>query len=160
MLYSTWGTPRSKYINYYKLIFNSLLHKKNEGHTLLPNKIANLDIYEIIIYTFIEYISINKLLPDLSFNYLSDNIRCPKCSYGNISSSNAPISKDLKEEIAELINEGYSNEEIFDLMEKRYGDYVILKTDLEDNKTLFLAPLMILIISILLVTTYTIKKSK
>jgi cytochrome c-type biogenesis protein CcmH/NrfF len=45
-------------------------------------------------------------------------------------------------------------------MEKRYGDYVILKTDLEDNKTLFLVPLMILIISILLVTTYTIKKSK
>ena len=93
-------------------------------------------------------------------NYLSDNIRCPKCSYGNISSSNAPISKDLKEEIAELINTGYSNEEIFDLMEKRYGDYVILKTDLDDNKTLFLVPLMILIISILLVTTYTIKKSK
>ena len=93
-------------------------------------------------------------------NYLSDNIRCPKCSYGNISSSNAPISKDLKEEIAELINIGYSNEEIFDLMEKRYGDYVILKTDLKDNKTLFLVPLMILIISILLVTTYTIKKSK
>ena len=93
-------------------------------------------------------------------NYLSDNIRCPKCSYGNISSSNAPISKDLKEEIAELINTGYSNEEIFDLMEKRYGDYVILKTDLDDNKTLFLIPLMILIISILLVTTYTIKKSK
>ena len=93
-------------------------------------------------------------------SYLSDNIRCPKCSYGNISSSNAPISKDLKEEIAGLINEGYSNDEIFDLMEKRYGDYVILKTDLEDNKTLFLVPLMILIISILLVTTYTIKKSK
>ena len=93
-------------------------------------------------------------------NYLSDNIRCPKCSYGNISSSNAPISKDLKEEIAELIREGNTNDEIFDLMEKRYGDYVILKTDLKDNKTLFLVPLMILIISILLVTTYTIKKSK
>ena len=93
-------------------------------------------------------------------SYLSDNIRCPKCSYGNISSSNAPISKDLKEEIANLIEAGYSNDEIFNLMEERYGDYVILKTNIEDNKTLFLMPLMILIISILLVTTYTIKKSK
>ena len=37
--------------------------------------------------------------------YLADNIRCPKCSYGNISSSNAPISKDLKKEIASLIND-------------------------------------------------------
>jgi len=93
-------------------------------------------------------------------NYLSDNIRCPKCSYGNISSSNAPISKDLKEEIAQLINDGYSNDEIFNLMEERYGEYVILKTDIDDNKTLFLVPLMVLIISILLVTTYTIKKTK
>lgn len=92
-------------------------------------------------------------------NYLSDNIRCPKCSYGNISSSNAPISKDLKEEIAQLINDGYSDDEIFNLMEDRYGEYVILKTDIDDNKTLFLVPLMVLIISILLVTTYTIKKN-
>ena len=61
--------------------------------------------------------------------YLSDNIRCPKCTYGNISSSNAPISKDLKEEIAELIIVGYSDQEIFNLMEDRYGEYVILKTD-------------------------------
>ena len=61
--------------------------------------------------------------------YLSDNIRCPKCTYGNISSSNAPISKDLKEEIAELIIIGYSDQEIFNLMEDRYGEYVILKTD-------------------------------
>jgi len=94
------------------------------------------------------------------FYKLIKEIRCPKCTSGSLASSNAPISKDLKEEIAELINIGYSNEEIFDLMEKRYGDYVILKTDLKDNKTLFLVPLMILIISILLVTTYTIKKSK
>jgi len=92
--------------------------------------------------------------------YLADNIRCPKCSYGNISSSNAPISKDLKKEIASLINEGYSDQEIFDLMQYRYGDYILLDTNIEDNKSIFLIPLMILVISILLVTTYTIRKSK
>jgi len=92
--------------------------------------------------------------------YLADNIRCPKCSYGNISSSNAPISKDLKKEIASLINEGYSDQEIFDLMQDRYGDYILLDTNIEDNKSIFLIPLMILVISILLVTTYTIRKSK
>ena len=92
--------------------------------------------------------------------YLADNIRCPKCSYGNISSSNAPISKDLKKEIASLINEGYSDQEIFDLMQDRYGDYILLDTNIEDNKSIFLIPLVVLIISILLVTTYTIRKSK
>ena len=93
-------------------------------------------------------------------DYLADNIRCPKCSYGNINSSNAPISKDLKQEIASLIKEGYSNDEIFEFMEERYGNYVILKTDINENKTLFLIPLIVLLISILLVTTYTIKRSK
>ncbi len=92
--------------------------------------------------------------------YLSDNIRCPKCTYGNISSSNAPISKDLKEEIAELIIIGYSDQEIFNLMEDRYGEYVILKTDLNKNRSLFIIPLIVLLISILLISTYTIKKSK
>ena len=92
--------------------------------------------------------------------YLSDNIRCPKCTYGNISSSNAPISKDLKEEIAELIIIGYSDQEIFNLMEDRYGEYVILKTHLGKNRSLFIIPLIVLLISILLISTYTIKKSK
>lgn len=92
--------------------------------------------------------------------YLADNIRCPKCSYGNISSSNAPISKDLKNEIASLINEGYSDQEIFDLMQDRYGEYILLDTNIEDNKSIFLIPLVVLVISILLVTTYTIRKSK
>ena len=93
-------------------------------------------------------------------DYLSEIIRCPICSYGNINSSNAPISKDLKQEIANLIGEGYTDDEIFNLMEERYGNYVILKTDINENKTLFLFPLMVLLISILLVTTYTIKRSK
>ena len=93
-------------------------------------------------------------------DYLSENIRCPKCSYGNINSSNAPISKDLKQEIANLIEEGFTNDEIFNLMEERYGNYVILKTDINENTTLFLIPLMVLLISILLVTTYTIKRSR
>ena len=92
--------------------------------------------------------------------YLADNIRCPMCSYGKLSSSTAPISQDIKKEIASLINEGYSDQEIFDFMQERYGDYILLNTNIEDNKSIFLIPLVILVISILLVTTYTIRKSK
>ena len=69
-------------------------------------------------------------------------------------------SKDLKQEIANLIAEGFTDDEIFNLMEERYGNYVILRTDINENKSLFLIPLMVLLISILLVTTYTIKRSR
>ncbi|MBH37099.1 MAG: cytochrome C biogenesis protein [Gammaproteobacteria bacterium] len=93
-------------------------------------------------------------------NYLSDNIRCPKCSYGNISSSNAPISKDLKNEIALLIEQGFTNEEIFQKMQDRYGSYILLNSIEDEKMPIYLIPLIALIISIFAVTTYTIKKSK
>ena len=93
-------------------------------------------------------------------NHLSDNIRCPKCSYGNISSSNAPISKDLKEEIAQMILANKTDDEIYDIMSERYGDYILLSDVEKRNPLIFLAPLIALIISISVVTIYTIKKSK
>jgi len=46
------------------------------------------------------------------------------------------------------------------LLANRYGDYIILKTTPSNNKLIFILPLMIFLISIFLVTTYTIKKSK
>ena len=92
--------------------------------------------------------------------HLSENIRCPKCSYGNINSSNAQISKDLKEEIAQLIIEGYKDDDIFEIMEDRYGNYINLQTKPKDNLVLYLLPLAILVIFILFVTIYTIKKPK
>ena len=92
--------------------------------------------------------------------HLSENIRCPKCSYGNINSSNAQISRDLKEEIAQLIIEGYQDDDIFEIMEDRYGNYINLQTKPKDNLVLYLLPLAILVISILFVTIYTIKKPK
>ena len=129
-----------------------LMYKENELYKLFKLPIQYHDHKKI--YENLNTDQLKRL------DYLSENIRCPKCSYGNINSSNAPISKDLKQEIANLIEEGFTNDEIFNLMEERYGNYVILKTDINENTTLFLIPLMVLLISILLVTTYTIKRSK
>ena len=45
-----------------------------------------------------------------------NEIRCPKCTSGSLSSSNAPISEDLKRKIYELIQEGSSDQEIKDFV--------------------------------------------
>ncbi len=111
-------------------------------------------IYADQLYTGLDEQQLKRL------NHLSDNIRCPKCSYGNISSSNAPISKDLKEEIAQMILANKTDDEIYDIMSERYGDYILLNDVEERNPLIFLAPLIALIISISVVTIYTIKKSK
>ena len=111
-------------------------------------------IYADQLYTGLDEQQLKRL------NHLSDNIRCPKCSYGNISSSNAPISKDLKEEIAQMILANKTDDEIYDIMSERYGDYILLNDVEKRNSLIFLAPLIALIISISVVTIYTIKKSK
>jgi cytochrome c-type biogenesis protein CcmH len=111
-------------------------------------------IYADQLYTGLDEQQLRRL------NYLSDNIRCPKCSYGNISSSNAPISKDLKEEIAQMILANKTDDEIYDTMSERYGNYILLNDVEKRNPLIFLAPLIALIISISVVTIYTIKKSK
>ena len=111
-------------------------------------------IYADQLYTGLDEQQLRRL------NYLSDNIRCPKCSYGNISSSNAPISKDLKEEIAQMILANKTDDEIYYIMSERYGDYILLNDVEKRNPLIFLAPLIALIISISVVTIYTIKKSK
>ena len=111
-------------------------------------------IYADQLYTGLDEQQLKRL------NHLSDNIRCPKCSYGNISSSNAPISKDLKEEIAQMILANKTDDEIYDTMSERYGEYILLNDVEKRNPLLFLAPLIALIISISVVTIYTIKKSK
>ena len=111
-------------------------------------------IYADQLYTGLDEQQLKRL------NHLSDNIRCPKCSYGNISSSNAPISKDLKEEIAQMILANKTDDEIYDIMSERYGDYILLNDVEKRNPLIFLAPLVALIISISVVTIYTIKKSK
>ena len=111
-------------------------------------------IYADQLYTGLDEQQLKRL------NHLSDNIRCPKCSYGNISSSNAPISKDLKEEIAQMILANKTDDEIYDTMSERYGEYILLNDVEKRNPFIFLAPLVALIISISVVTIYTIKKSK
>ena len=111
-------------------------------------------IYADQLYTGLDEQQLKRL------NHLSDNIRCPKCSYGNISSSNAPISKDLKEEIAQMILANKTDDEIYDTMSERYGNYILLNDVEKRNPLIFLAPLIALIISISVVSIYTIKKSK
>ena len=54
-----------------------------------------------------------------------NEIRCPKCTSGSLSSSNAPISEDLKRKIYELIQEGRSDREIKNYYVEKYGVIIL-----------------------------------
>ena len=71
-----------------------------------------------------------------------NEIRCPKCTSGSLSSSNAPISEDLKRKIYELIQEGRSDKEIKDYVVQRYGKDSLYEPDFSENLFLWLSPVV------------------
>ena len=75
-----------------------------------------------------------------------NEIRCPKCTSGSLSSSNAPISEDLKRKIYELIQEGRSDQEIKDYVVQRYGKDSLYEPDFSENLFLWLSPVVFLIL--------------
>lgn len=52
-------------------------------------------------------------------------LRCPKCQNQNLADSDAPIASDLRNELHLLIIEEYSDTEILEFMQSRYGDFVL-----------------------------------
>lgn len=65
---------------------------------------------------------------DLRFEQLTYELRCPKCQNQNVADSAAPIAKDIRVKVAEMLNEGYTNEEIIDFMVARYTEFVTYRT--------------------------------
>ena len=75
-----------------------------------------------------------------------NEIRCPKCTSGSLSSSNAPISEDLKRKIYVLIQEGRSDQEIKDYVVQRYGKDSLYEPDFSENLFLWLSPIIFMIL--------------
>jgi cytochrome c-type biogenesis protein CcmH len=76
------------------------------------------------------------------FRELLVQLRCPKCQNQAIADSDAPISQDMREQVAEMIRGGRSNDEIVDYFVQRYGDFVSYHPPLTpQTMILWLAPL-------------------
>ncbi|MCL7944987.1 cytochrome c-type biogenesis protein [Marinobacter sp. ATCH36] len=71
------------------------------------------------------------------FHNLISELRCPKCQNQNIADSNAPISKDMRDEVYQMMSEGARNEEIVDALVGRFGEFVRYKPEV-DSRTILL----------------------
>ena len=58
---------------------------------------------------------------------ISLQIRCMVCQSQTIDDSDAPLAKDLKQLVRKMVYEGKSNDEIFDFLRSKYGDYILMK---------------------------------
>ena len=80
---------------------------------------------------------------------LSKNIRCLVCQNQSIDDSNASLAKDLRRIVREQLVNGASDNEIFDFLVKRYGDFVLLKPPIKPTTyILWYGPLFLFIVGI------------
>ena len=84
-------------------------------------------------------------LQEKRFYSLISEIRCPKCTSGSIASSDAPVSRDLKNKVYELVLDGSTDQEIKTYVSERFGDFSDYRPALEgSNYFLWFGPFVFL----------------
>lgn len=81
------------------------------------------------------------------YGQLVSELRCPKCQNQNLEDSNSPISQDLREEIRELLEDGFSNHEIERHLISRYSDFILYRPQV--NRVTYLlwsSPIIVLLL--------------
>jgi cytochrome c-type biogenesis protein CcmH len=73
-------------------------------------------------------------------------LRCLVCRSETIADSNATLASDLRRQVREMMAAGKSDDEIFQHMVDRYGDYVLYKPPMAPRTWLLWgAPILLLI---------------
>ena len=98
---------------------------------------------------------------ELRARNISKNIRCLICQNQSIDDSSAPIAKDLRILIRDKIKEGKNNDEIYNFLTERYGDFILLKPSFKLNTlALWILPFLFLALGILIVLFHNKKYKK
>ena len=84
-------------------------------------------------------------LQEKRFYSLISEIRCPKCTSGSIASSDAPVSRDLKNKVYELVLDGSTDQEIKTYVSESFGGFSDYRPSLEgSNYLLWFGPFIFL----------------
>ena len=83
---------------------------------------------------------------ELRFQQLTHQLRCPMCQNETLADSNAPIARDLRNQIFQMMQQGKSDEEIKQYLVARYSRFVLYDPPLTPGTwLLWFGPLLILL---------------
>lgn len=95
------------------------------------------------------------------FRTLTAELRCVMCQNQSLADSSAPIARDLRREVFDLMRDGRSDEEIKAFLVERYTDFVLYKPPLNDRTWwLWFAPVLILVAGAATVATIVRRRAK
>jgi cytochrome c-type biogenesis protein CcmH len=83
---------------------------------------------------------------ELRFQHLTRELRCPMCQNETLADSNAPIARDLRNQIFRMMQQGRSDEDIKQYLVARYSRFVLYDPPLTPGTwLLWFGPLLILL---------------
>ncbi len=83
---------------------------------------------------------------ELRFQRLTAQLRCPMCQNETLADSNAPIARDLRNQIFQLMQHGQSDAQIKHYLVDRYSDFVLYDPPVKPGTwLLWFGPLLILL---------------
>ena len=86
--------------------------------------------------------------PELQARYehIIDEVRCLKCQNQSIKDSNAFLAGDLRREIRRMLAEGKTDDEIYDFLVARYGEFALYRPRMSGKTlVLWIAPIVLLL---------------
>jgi len=109
----------------------------------------------------VEVKKFDSLQQEQRYKYIIDELRCLVCQNQNISGSNAGLAKDLREKVHKMILAGKDDEEIFDFMVTRYGDFVLYRPPFKASTfLLWIGPFIILILGLFVLVRFIRQREK
>ena len=92
---------------------------------------------------------------------ISKNIRCLICQGQSIDDSNSDFAINIKYVILKKLNEGSSEDEIYDFLKSKYGEWIVYKPEFKlYNLLLWLIPYFIFFIGGILIYQKIFKKNE
>ena len=112
----------------------------------------------ILIILLVNIHSISFTNEIINENKIHKNLRCLVCQGQSISDSNSDFAITLKMVVKDLVEQGKSEQEIYNFLSEKYGDWILYKPKLNKGNFLLWALPYIVLVSGGLIIVFLIRK--
>ena len=116
--------------------------------------------YLIVIFFLLSFNFSNAQNEDLQ-SKITKNLRCLVCQGQSVYDSDSEFAISMKALVDKKLDEGFSENQIYDFFREKYGDWILYDPELDKNTyILWLLPILIFFIGgAIIIKSFIIKKS-
>ena len=120
-------------------------------------KILKLSLIFLLIFSFNNLMANNEGIN----SKITKNLRCLICQGQSVYDSDSEFATSIKTLVDKKLEEGFSENQIYDFFKEKYGDWILYDPELNKNTyILWLLPILIFLIGgAIIAKTFIIKKN-